>query len=102
MLCFVVVVEDVGLLYLFGVMMFLEVLLVLEYGYCLLKLFLVDGIVSVKMLKSLKGLFIGICFCLIGGVNLDNLLNFFCLFNVVCVGGIWLVLLSLIWVWVWD
>lgn len=76
--------------YLPAVMTPSEVLHAMEYGYRTLKLFPASLESSLKLLDSFKGPFTDIKFCPTGGIQLDNLLSFLKLPNVICCGGSWL------------
>lgn len=76
--------------YLPAVMTPSEVLHAMEHGYRTLKLFPASLESSLKLLDSFKGPFTDIKFCPTGGIQLDNLLSFLKLPNVICCGGSWL------------
>lgn len=76
--------------YLPAVMTPSEVLHAMEHGYRTLKLFPASLEGSLKLLDSFKGPFTDIKFCPTGGIQLDNLLSFLKLPNVICCGGSWL------------
>lgn len=89
--CLVCVCQEIGLLLLFGVVIVFEVMWVMEFGYFMLKFFFVEVVGGVKFLKFLVGLLLQVSFCLIGGVILMNVFEYLVLFNVICVGGSWVV-----------
>ena len=72
-----------------GVMTPSEIILGLEYGISLFKLFPADMAGGPKMLKALSGPFPGIKFCPTGGVSGENAKEYFSLANVAAVGGSW-------------
>lgn len=47
-------------------------------------------------LKLLFFFFVGMMFCFIGGILLKNVKDYFSLLNIVCVGGLWVVLKELV------
>lgn len=59
-----------GLDWLLGIIMFLELIIVLEFGLIMLKFFLVEVVGGILMFKLIYGLFGDVCFCLIGGIIL--------------------------------
>ena len=67
-----------------------ELMLGLEYGIDLFKLFPAAALNGETMLKALYGPFPQIHFCPTGGVNPGNALNYLGMANVVCVGGSWM------------
>lgn len=87
LLCFVL---DSEVLLLFGVVSVFEIMFVYCYGYCCFKLFFVEVSGGLVVLKVFLGLFFDICFCFIGGVSLNNFVDYLVVFNVMCVGGIWM------------
>lgn len=68
-----------------------EILLGLEYGLEIFKLFPAGAVGGMNLLKALYGPFPSIKFCPTGGVNVSNMLDYLALPNVVCVGGTWIV-----------
>lgn len=68
-----------------------ELMLGIEYGLDLFKLFPAGAINGEKMLKALAGPFPEIKFCPTGGINTQNVGDYLSLPNVVCVGGTWMV-----------
>ena len=82
--------QDAGLPLLPGVMTPSDILLALELGYDILKLFPAQQAGGVPMLKALNGPFPGLKFCPTGGISAETAPSFLALPNVVCVGGSWL------------
>lgn len=83
--------RETGLQLLPGVSGPSEVMLGIEYGLDLFKLFPASVVGGTKMLKALSGPFPDIRFCPTGGVGPANVGDFLSLGNVVCVGGSWMV-----------
>lgn len=73
-----------------------ELMLGIEYGLDLFKLFPAGAVNGEKMLKALGGPFPDIKFCPTGGINTKNVGEYLSLPNVVCVGGSWMVPDSLV------
>ena len=67
-----------------------DILLGLEYGLDLFKLFPAGVLGGQKMLKALNGPFPNLKFCPTGGVGPDNIRDYLALPNVICVGGSWM------------
>jgi len=67
-----------------------DILLGLEYGLDLFKLFPAGVLGGQNMLKALHGPFPSLNFCPTGGVNPSNINDYLALPNVICVGGSWM------------
>jgi len=68
-----------------------ELMLGIEYGLDLFKLFPASVVGGANMLKALSGPFPDVKFCPTGGVGPANVGDYLSLDNVVCVGGSWMV-----------
>jgi 2-dehydro-3-deoxyphosphogluconate aldolase/(4S)-4-hydroxy-2-oxoglutarate aldolase len=68
-----------------------EIMLGLEYGLQVFKLFPAEAVNGVNLLKSLHGPFPDVRFCPTGGISLSNSLDYINLPNVICIGGSWMV-----------
>ena len=68
-----------------------ELMLGLDYGFELFKLFPAQVLGGRAMLKALGGPFPHIQFCPTGGLNRDNFQEYLALPNVICCGGSWMV-----------
>ncbi len=68
-----------------------ELMLGLEAGYTVFKLFPAEAAGGIPMLKSLAGPFASARFCPTGGITISNAPQYLALSNVLCVGGSWLV-----------
>jgi len=68
-----------------------ELMLGIEYGLGLFKLFPASVVGGTNMLKALGGPFPDIKFCPTGGVGSTNAGDYLSLDNVICVGGSWMV-----------
>ena len=68
-----------------------ELMLGMEYGYELFKLFPAEAVNGRALLKSLGGPFPNIRFCPTGGINPQNAQDYLQLKNVICIGGSWMV-----------
>ncbi|MBT8148520.1 MAG: bifunctional 4-hydroxy-2-oxoglutarate aldolase/2-dehydro-3-deoxy-phosphogluconate aldolase [Gammaproteobacteria bacterium] len=68
-----------------------EVMLGLEYGLEMFKLFPATVVGGMGMLKAMGGPFPNVRFCPTGGLTPDTFTDFLALKNVFCVGGSWLV-----------
>jgi 2-dehydro-3-deoxyphosphogluconate aldolase/(4S)-4-hydroxy-2-oxoglutarate aldolase len=68
-----------------------EVMLGLEWGYGLFKLFPAGAVGGLELLRSLYGPFPEVRFCPTGGLGPSNFREFLALPNVVCCGGSWMV-----------
>jgi len=73
-----------------GVMTPSDILLAIEYGLHMLKLFPAQSAGGVDYLKDLQGPFPALKFCPTGGINSQNYPAYLELDNVICVGGSWL------------
>lgn len=73
-----------------------EIMLGMEYGFSIFKLFPAVPVGGLKLLSAFSGPFPDISFCPTGGVNLQNASEFLQQKNVVCVGGSWMVSKDLI------
>jgi len=80
--------EDIPILP--GVMTPSDILLAIEYGLDIVKLFPAASAGGVNYLKDLQGPFPKLKFCPTGGVNSKNYSAYLALDNVICVGGSWL------------
>jgi 2-dehydro-3-deoxyphosphogluconate aldolase/(4S)-4-hydroxy-2-oxoglutarate aldolase len=88
--------RDLNLPYAPGVMNPSDIMVGLEYGLSLFKLFPADLAGGPKMIKALSGPFPNITFCPTGGVCEKNVASYFELDNVVAVGGSWVCPKSLV------
>lgn len=73
-----------------------DLMLALEHGFNVVKLFPSDLLGGVKMAKALGGPFPDVRFCLTGGVTLEATPQLLTQPNVLCVGGSWMCPASLI------
>jgi 2-dehydro-3-deoxyphosphogluconate aldolase / (4S)-4-hydroxy-2-oxoglutarate aldolase len=73
-----------------------DLMLALEHGFNVVKLFPADLLGGVKMAKALGGPFPEVRFCLTGGVTLQTAPQLLQQSNVLCVGGSWMCPASLI------
>lgn len=85
-----------GLPYFPGVGGASDLMLALEHGFDVVKLFPSDLVGSVKMAKALGGPFPDVRFCLTGGVTVEATPQLLQQSNVLCVGGSWMCPASLI------
>lgn len=67
-----------------------EIMLALGEGYQQMKFFPAEANGGVAALKSLRGPFPEVRFCPTGGLNINNIADYYQLDNVVCMGGSWL------------
>jgi len=81
---------DSGLPYFPGVGGASDLMLALEHGFNVVKLFPSDLVGSVKMAKALGGPFPDVKFCLTGGVTVETTPQLLQQGNVLCVGGSWM------------
>ncbi len=81
--------NELNLPYAPGVMNPSDIMVGLEYGLSIFKLFPADLAGGPKMIKALSGPFPNITFCPTGGVSEKNIDSYFNLDNVVAVGGSW-------------
>ena len=79
-----------------------EVMLGMEYGLEMFKLFPAVPVGGINLLKSLGGPFPDIRFCPTGGLGPDNFREFLALPNVLCCGGSWMVTRDLVLSGEWD
>lgn len=79
-----------GLPYFPGVGSASDLMLALEHGFNVVKLFPSDIVGSVKMAKALGGPFPDVKFCLTGGVTVESTPTLLQQANVLCVGGSWM------------
>lgn len=79
-----------------------EVMLGMEFGYDLFKLFPAVPAGGLSLLKSLAGPFPGLSFCPTGGLGRDNFRDFLALPNVICCGGSWMVTEEMVLAGNWD
>ena len=82
--------RDSGFNYLPGVSSASEVMRGLEYGYDTFKFFPAEAVGGTTLLKSLHGPFGDVKFCATGGIDLDNVMSYLSLANVLSVGGSWI------------
>jgi len=82
--------QDLGICFIPGVASASEIILGMEYGLDCFKLFPANIVGGQKALKAFSGPFTGVSFCPTGGVNLENLNEYYSLKNVLCVGGTWI------------
>ncbi len=73
-----------------------DLMLALEHGFNVVKLFPSDVVGSVKMAKALGGPFPDVRFCLTGGVTQESMPQLLQQSNVLCVGGSWMCTAGLI------
>jgi 2-dehydro-3-deoxyphosphogluconate aldolase/(4S)-4-hydroxy-2-oxoglutarate aldolase len=88
--------KEQGVQLLPGVATASEVMLGMEHGYALFKLFPATAAGGLALLESLAGPFPTARFCPTGGLNSDNFRSFLALTNVFCCGGSWMVADSLV------
>lgn len=88
--------NDMGERLLPGVSSASEVMLGLDHGLDVFKLFPAVAVGGVALLKSLAGPFPLVRFCPTGGLNPQNYASFLALDNVICCGGSWMVAESLV------
>src|SRR5690606_23140231 len=67
-----------------------EVLLGMEFGLTVFKLFPAVAVGGLPLLKSIAGPLPQVSFCPTGGLTVDDFDQYLALPNVVCVGGSWL------------
>ena len=79
-----------GLPYFPGVGGASDLMLALEHGFNVVKLFPSDLLGSTKMAKALGGPFPDVKFCLTGGVTVESTPQLLQQSNVLCVGGSWM------------
>lgn len=79
-----------GLPYFPGVGSASDLMLALENGFDVVKLFPSDVVGSTKMAKALGGPFPDVRFCLTGGVTVESTATLLQQSNVLCVGGSWM------------
>ena len=79
-----------GLPYFPGVGGASDLMLALEHGFDVVKLFPADLVGGVKLAKALGGPFPDVRFCLTGGVSVDSTPALLQQPNVLCVGGSWM------------
>ncbi|MBY0574748.1 MAG: bifunctional 4-hydroxy-2-oxoglutarate aldolase/2-dehydro-3-deoxy-phosphogluconate aldolase [Undibacterium sp.] len=82
--------QESGLTYFPGVGGASDLMLALEHGFDVVKLFPSDLVGSVKMAKALGGPFPQVKFCLTGGVTVEMTPSLLQQSNVLCVGGSWM------------
>ena len=87
---------DSGLPYFPGVGGASDLMLALEHGFNVVKLFPSDIVGSIKMAKALGGPFPDVKFCLTGGVTVEATQALLQQSNILCVGGSWMCPASLI------
>jgi len=73
-----------------------DLMLAIEHGFNVVKLFPSDVVGSIKMAKALGGPFPEVRFCLTGGVNQETMSQLLKQSNVLCVGGSWMCTADLI------
>jgi 2-dehydro-3-deoxyphosphogluconate aldolase/(4S)-4-hydroxy-2-oxoglutarate aldolase len=73
-----------------------DLMLALEHGFNVVKLFPSDIVGGIKMAKALGGPFPEVQFCLTGGVTVESMPQLLKQANVLCVGGSWMCPASLI------
>ena len=87
---------DSGVDFVPGVASASEIMVGLDHGFEVFKLFPAVTLGGLDMLKSLGGPFPGVKFCPTGGLNPNNFRDFLALPNVVCCGGSWMVAAHLV------
>lgn len=85
-----------GLPYFPGVGSASDLMLALENGFNVVKLFPADIVGGIKMAKALGGPFPDVRFCLTGGVTVETTPTILQQSNVLCIGGSWMCPASLI------
>ncbi|MDO8653338.1 MAG: bifunctional 4-hydroxy-2-oxoglutarate aldolase/2-dehydro-3-deoxy-phosphogluconate aldolase [Undibacterium sp.] len=85
-----------GLPYFPGVGGASDLMLALEHGFDVVKLFPSDIVGGIKMAKALGGPFPDVRFCLTGGVTVEAMPQLLQQSNILCVGGSWMCPASLI------
>ena len=81
---------DLGLPYFPGIATASELMLALEHGFDVVKLFPADVVGGLKMAKALGGPFPQVRFCLTGGVTQESMPSMLQQSNILCVGGSWM------------
>lgn len=79
-----------------------DVILGMQYGLSVFKLFPALAIGGMDLLRSLAGPFPEVLFCPTGGLTAENFRAFLALPNVVCCGGSWMVASTLVQELQWD
>ena len=79
-----------GFNYLPGASSASEVMRGLEYGFDTFKFFPAEAVGGTTLLKSLQGPFGDVKFCATGGIDLDNVMSYLSLANVLSEGGSWI------------
>lgn len=82
--------RDSALPYFPGVGSASDLMLAVEHGFKVVKLFPADLVGGVKMAKALGGPFPDVKFCLTGGVTVESTPQMLAQPNVLCVGGSWM------------
>ncbi|MEB0139175.1 MULTISPECIES: bifunctional 4-hydroxy-2-oxoglutarate aldolase/2-dehydro-3-deoxy-phosphogluconate aldolase [unclassified Undibacterium] len=82
--------QESGLPYFPGVGGASDLMLALEHGFQVVKLFPSDIVGSTKMAKALGGPFPDVRFCLTGGVTVEATPGLLQQANILCVGGSWM------------
>jgi 2-dehydro-3-deoxyphosphogluconate aldolase/(4S)-4-hydroxy-2-oxoglutarate aldolase len=88
--------QSLNMPFLPGVATASEIMLGLQYGLDLFKLFPAVAVGGITLLNALRGPFPGVRFCPTGGLTRANFREFLALPNVVCCGGSWMVTESLV------
>jgi 2-dehydro-3-deoxyphosphogluconate aldolase/(4S)-4-hydroxy-2-oxoglutarate aldolase len=88
--------EDQDIPLLPGVASASDVMLGMDHGLKLFKLFPAVAVGGIDLLKALAGPFPDVRFCPTGGLNAGNFRDFLALSNVICCGGSWMVSADLI------
>jgi 2-dehydro-3-deoxyphosphogluconate aldolase/(4S)-4-hydroxy-2-oxoglutarate aldolase len=88
--------RESGLDFIPGVASASEVMLGLDHGFSVFKLFPAEALGGLGMLRSLGGPFPGARFCPTGGLKPDNFRDYLALPNVICCGGSWMAARNLV------
>lgn len=94
--------SQAGIDFIPGVATASEVMLGLQHGFELFKLFPADAAGGTKLLRSLTGPFPHVRFCPTGGLNRENFRDYLALDNVLCCGGSWMATADLLAREQWD
>lgn len=82
--------QDIGIAFIPGVATASDIMRAMEYDLDTFKLFPANIVGSIDALKAFSGPFSNASFCPTGGIKLNNMNNYLCLDNVLCVGGTWI------------
>ncbi|HEY8099907.1 MAG TPA: bifunctional 4-hydroxy-2-oxoglutarate aldolase/2-dehydro-3-deoxy-phosphogluconate aldolase [Burkholderiaceae bacterium] len=73
-----------------------DLMLAMEYGFDVVKLFPADLLGGSRLVKALAGPFPDVRFCLTGGITIETMPHMLALPSVMCVGGSWMCTADLI------